>query len=153
MVAFGIIPCQRLLEPQGFVKDLMDGFTVIGLEGLIVLIDGWKWRFPLEGISHNVINRYLRENRVTGSSVSNNVRGELVFSTEGYIVFDDYECDDLDTNLRECRLNNRRLFFSLQDNTVCCDWSGSIFLNATEPVLLKPLNATHRFYPSFSQHK
>lgn len=46
-----------------------------------------------EGMSHDAINRYLRGDRVTGSSVWSNVREELISSPNGYIVFDDTVAD------------------------------------------------------------
>lgn len=46
-----------------------------------------------EEMSHDAINRYLRNDHVTGSAVWNNVRREVVFSPNGYIVFDDTIAD------------------------------------------------------------
>jgi hypothetical protein len=40
-------------------------------------------------VSHDAINRYLREDRVTGSALWNKVRNEMVLSPNAYLVFDD----------------------------------------------------------------
>jgi hypothetical protein len=44
-------------------------------------------------MSHDAINRYLKEDRVTGSDVWHNVRGDIVHSPNAYIVFDDTVLD------------------------------------------------------------
>lgn len=46
-----------------------------------------------EDMSHDAINRYLRGDHVTGSAVWNNVRGDVVLSPNGYLVFDDTVAD------------------------------------------------------------
>ena len=42
-----------------------------------------------QDISHDAINRYLREDRVTASAVWNKVRNEMRLSPNAYLVFDD----------------------------------------------------------------
>jgi hypothetical protein len=44
-------------------------------------------------MSHDAINRYLRQDRVTGADVWHNVRGDMVHSPNGYVVFDDTVLD------------------------------------------------------------
>jgi hypothetical protein len=40
-------------------------------------------------MSHDAINRYLRDDRVTGSAVWDRVRNDVVMSPNAYLVFDD----------------------------------------------------------------
>ena len=44
-------------------------------------------------MSHDAINRYLRDDRVTGSAVWHQVRNDVVMSTNAYLVFDDTVLD------------------------------------------------------------
>ena len=46
-----------------------------------------------ETFSHDTINRYLREDKVTGSDVWHNVKNTLVFSPNSYVLFDDTVVD------------------------------------------------------------
>ena len=46
-----------------------------------------------EEMSHDSINRYLRNTRVTGSDIWKQVQKEIVSSEQGYIVFDDTVLD------------------------------------------------------------
>lgn len=46
-----------------------------------------------EDMSHDSINRYLRKDRVTGSTLWDSVKNDLVLSQNGYIVFDDTVID------------------------------------------------------------
>ena len=42
-----------------------------------------------EKFSHDAINRYLRGERITPRLVWENVRGQVVATPQGYVVFDD----------------------------------------------------------------
>src|SRR6266700_3551484 len=46
-----------------------------------------------QDMSHDAINRYLRGDRLTGSILWQNVREQVVWSEDGYIVFDDTIAD------------------------------------------------------------
>jgi hypothetical protein len=46
-----------------------------------------------EHMSHDGLNRYLKEERLTGRLVWENVRGDIVLSDHGYVVFDDTVAD------------------------------------------------------------
>jgi hypothetical protein len=46
-----------------------------------------------EQISHDAINRYLRDDRLTSRLVWENVRSQIVPSAHGYLVFDDTVLD------------------------------------------------------------
>ena len=46
-----------------------------------------------ESFSHDAINRYLRGERITLRLVWDNVRGQVVATTQGYVVFDDTVLD------------------------------------------------------------
>lgn len=46
-----------------------------------------------EAFSHDKINRYLRGERMTGRLVWDNVKSDIVFSTLGYLLFDDTVLD------------------------------------------------------------
>lgn len=47
----------------------------------------------LEGVSHDQVNRYLRQEKLTPRLLWENVKGEVESSQEGYIVFDDTVLD------------------------------------------------------------
>jgi hypothetical protein len=46
-----------------------------------------------EEMSHDAINRYLKNDRVTGSDVWRQVKGDVVHSSNAYVVFDDTVLD------------------------------------------------------------
>jgi hypothetical protein len=46
-----------------------------------------------EQFSHDAINRYLRGERITPRLVWENVRGQVVLTPRGYVIFDDTVLD------------------------------------------------------------
>ena len=64
--------------------------------------------------SHDVINRYLRGDRITPRLVWDNVQSDMVFSLQGYVVFDDTvvdkrHSDQIELVRRQYRGNDKRV--------------------------------------------
>ena len=42
-----------------------------------------------QGFSHDLINQYLRKEKMTPRLLWDNVQGEIIYSPNGYVLFDD----------------------------------------------------------------